>query len=86
MALMQQPRIWAESGHGRGSAGRGLIVFFQDVERVAAMQLHADGAQNCADRTGGAALLADDLANILRCHPQPQDGVLVPADGLDLDG
>jgi len=42
------------------------LVFFQDVERVAMMHLHADGAQDGAYRTGGAPLLADDLAHVLR--------------------
>ena len=49
------------------------------------MQLHADGAQNGAHRTGGAALLADDLAHILRRHAQLEDGAFVAADGLDVD-
>src|ERR1700691_5626727 len=70
------PCLWDESNT--------LLVFFEDIERVAAMELHADGAQNGAHRAGGAALFADDLAHILRSDTQLEDGAFVPADGLDL--
>ena len=63
-----------------------LIVFFENVEGVAAMKLHADRAENGAHRTGGAALLADHLAYILRRDAEAEDGVFIPADRLDLDG
>src|SRR3954454_1666873 len=48
------------------AAGLAQLVFFQDVERVTMMQLHAHGAQNRAHRARSAALLADHLAHILR--------------------
>jgi hypothetical protein len=65
---------------------RDLVAFLEDVERVAAMELHADGAENGANRTRGAALLADDFADVLGRDAETEDGALVAADGLDLDG
>jgi hypothetical protein len=50
------------------------------------VQLHADGAQNGANRTGGTALFADDLAYILRGNPKLEHRVLLAVHGLDFDG
>jgi len=66
--------------------GQLLVVLFEDVEREAVMQLHADGSENCAHRACGAALFADDLADILRRDAQLEDGVFIAVDGLDLNG
>ena len=63
----------------------GLVVFFQDIERVAVMELHADGAQDRADGAGGSALLADDFADVLGSNLEPEDSVLLAGNGLHLD-
>ena len=82
--------VIAPPGPGRASARRtaaihALVAFFQNVERVAVMELHAHRAQNRAHRAGGATLLADHFAHILRRHAETQNRALVPADRLDLD-
>jgi hypothetical protein len=66
--------------------GTKLLVFFEDIERVTAMEFHADRAQNGAHRAGSSTLLADDFANILWRDTQFEDSAFVPADGLHLDG
>jgi hypothetical protein len=50
------------------------------------MQLHAHGAQDGAHRAGGASLFADYFPHVLRRNPKLENGVFVPADGLDLYG
>ena len=63
-----------------------VVVFFEDVKRVAVVKLHADGAEDGADGAGGAALLANHFAYILRRDAQAENRALVPAHRLDLDG
>ena len=67
------------------SAILGFVVLFEDVERVAMVQLHADGAEDGAYRARGAPLFADDLADVVRRDPQLQDRVIVAVDGCDFD-
>jgi hypothetical protein len=62
------------------------IAVLHDVERVAMVIFHADRTQNGAQRVGGAALLADHLADVGVGHMQAQHGALFTHQGLHLDG
>ena len=47
-----------------GVFGVGALVGFDDVEGEAAAVLHAGGAEDGAEGAGGAALFADDFADV----------------------
>jgi hypothetical protein len=65
-------RGWLRGGHlglrlwpaAQEAAMLGFVALFEDVERVAVVQFHTDGAQDGSHRAGCASLLADDLAYI----------------------
>jgi hypothetical protein len=62
-----------------------FVVLFEDVERVAVMQLHADRAQDGSYGPRGAALLTDNLANVWRGDAEFEDSIFFPVDGLHRD-
>src|SRR5580698_3679231 len=69
-------RLAALRGASGLVAGRSLLVLFQDVEGVAMVVLHADGTEDGADGTRGAALFADHLAYVGRCDVEAQRGAI----------
>jgi hypothetical protein len=65
---------------GGGSSG------FDDIEGEAALEFHAGGAEDRAEGTRGAALLADDLANVAGSDVEAKDGGFLFCNGFDTDG
>src|ERR1035437_10980555 len=72
----------SQGGPYVSATGLSGLVFFQNVERVAVMHLHADSAQYGAYRTGGTSLFAADLAHVLRRHAELEDSVFITAHTL----
>ena len=62
-----------------------LMIFFEDVERVAVMMLHAHRAQDGPYRSRGAALLPDHFAHIRGGNPEPEHRALVSFHRFDND-
>lgn len=58
---------------------------FQDFQREAAVQLHACRSQQRADGSRGAALFADDLAQVAGRDPQFQDRYLLALNFMDVN-
>ena len=58
---------------------------FQDFQREPAVEFHPRGAQERADGSRGAALFADDLAQVAGCDTQLQDGNLLALDFMDVN-
>jgi hypothetical protein len=61
------------------------FVFFEDVERVPVVELHADGSENGTHGPGSTPLLADNLAHILRSDPESEDGIFIPIHRFHVD-
>ena len=51
-----------------------LVIAFHDIECEPLLVFHAGGAQDGSQRTGRAALLADDFADILRRDAKLENG------------
>jgi hypothetical protein len=77
---------WSPSAAGNLGASLAFVVFFEDVKRVAMVQLHADGAEDSAHRAGGAALFPDDFAYVLRRNAEFKNGIFVAVDRLNFNG
>jgi hypothetical protein len=53
-----------------------VLILFQYVKRVPVVMLHTDSAKDGSHGARSASLLADDLADITGCDPQPQHSAL----------
>ena len=63
----------------------GGAVGFDDIEREAALQLHAGGAEDGSQGTRGAALFADNLANIAGSDVKAKDSGFLFCKGFHTD-
>ena len=60
-------------------------VLLDDFEDNALLQLHAGGSEDGSDRSRGASLLADDLAQVFRSDTELEHRRLLSLDLSDLD-
>jgi hypothetical protein len=68
-----------------GLCGDRLLVFFQDIECIAMVKLHAYSTKDCAHGSSGTALFANDLTDILWSDAQTENGIFVPGYGVNHD-
>lgn len=62
------------------------MVFFENIQRVTVVVLHAHRAENRSDRSSCASLLPDHFSHICGGNPEPQNCAFVPLDRFDLHG
>jgi hypothetical protein len=74
---------------------KGLLVFvvllggtsgLDDIEREAALKLHAGSSEDRPQGPGGSTLFADNLANVAGGYVKAEDGGVLVGDHFDFDG
>jgi hypothetical protein len=75
--------------------GEGLLVVvmllgwaagLDDVEREAALQLHAGSSEDCTQGPGGTTLFTDDFTDIAGGYVKAEDSGVLVGDHFDVDG
>ncbi len=67
---------------GKSPLALGVVVSFDDIQREAALEFHAGGAEDGSQRACRPPLLANHLANVVVGDMKAKDDVVLIADNL----